>query len=272
MPSSMPWIKLYTETLDDPKLGRLDDAGRWRFISLLLLAGECDAEGYLAHGDDQPMSLDDIAWRLRVDLRALSGEIQHLESVGVIESTDKGWMVCKFSERQGRSQSERRRQWRESKAKLRAESRGPEWIDENVLKESNRTPKGTVGQSKLSPTPRGEVEVEEKILAPTPPAQDGEPDPVKILAEVFEKAAGIALPTPEGPKAKKQVGVTWWNPLREMVKMADGRAPDVMRRTVAKMRADRLNISSPLSVEKVFTSLNGEQQARPNYVSRTPEL
>ena len=57
-----------------------------------------------------------------------------------------------------------------------------------------------------------------------------------------------------------------------MVKMADGRAPDVMRLTVAKMRADRLNISSPLSVEKVFTSLNGEQQARPSYVSRTPEL
>ena len=113
---------------------------------------------------------------------------------------------------------------------------------------------------------------EESTIAPEPPAQDGEPDPVKILAEVFEKAAGIALPTPEGPKAKKQVGVTWWNPLREMVKMADGRAPDVMRRTVAKMRADRLNISSPLSVEKVFTSLNGEQQARPSYVSRTPEL
>ena len=107
---------------------------------------------------------------------------------------------------------------------------------------------------------------EESIIAPEPPAQAE--DPVKDLAAVFEQATGVH---PENMQTGKQ-GPTFWAPLKRMVKMADGRAPDVMRRTVAKMRADRLNISSPLSVEKVFTSLNGEQQARPNYVSRTPEL
>ena len=107
---------------------------------------------------------------------------------------------------------------------------------------------------------------QEPLQAPKPTVPDN--DPVKILAQVFEQATGVCL---QNMQAGRQ-GPTFWAPLKRMVKMADGRAPDVMRRTVAKMRADRLNISSPLSVEKVFTSLNGEQQARPSYVSRTPEL
>ena len=114
--------------------------------------------------------------------------------------------------------------------------------------------------------PEPSVNHQEPLQAPKPTAPEA--DPVKILAQIFEQATGVCL---QNMQAGKQ-GPTFWAPLKRMVKMADGRAPDVMRRTVAKMRADRLNISSPLSVEKVFTSLNGEQQARPNYVSRTPEL
>jgi hypothetical protein len=65
MLSSMPWVKIYTEMIDDPKIGRLNDATKWRFVSLVLLAGECDRDGALISGNES-MSVTDIAWRLRV--------------------------------------------------------------------------------------------------------------------------------------------------------------------------------------------------------------
>lgn len=85
-----------------------------------------------------------------------------------------------------------------------------------------------------------------------------EVDPVKELAVVFEQAAGIKLPEVKSEKGKAQVGILWWNPLKEMVKMANGRATDVMRLSVQRMRKEKLTIAAPNSVLKVFTSLYGE--------------
>lgn len=90
-----------------------------------------------------------------------------------------------------------------------------------------------------------------------------EPDLVKELAAIFEKAAGIKLPTASTEKGRNQIGVTWWNPLREMVKIANGQAPALLNKAVAKMRGEKLTIAAPGSVLKVFTSLHGEMAAAP---------
>ncbi len=57
--SAMPWVKIFTEIIDDPKIGRLSKAAKWRFLELIVLAGECDADGYLVHSD-QPLTLDEM--------------------------------------------------------------------------------------------------------------------------------------------------------------------------------------------------------------------
>ena len=117
--SSMPWVKLYTEMLDDPKIGRLPDAIKWRFVSLVLLAGECDNDGALQHGDGRPMTEADIAWRLRIDELRCTEELEALLQCGVVELDADVYYLPKFSDRQGRPQSEKRAQWRERQARYR---------------------------------------------------------------------------------------------------------------------------------------------------------
>lgn len=100
---------------------------------------------------------------------------------------------------------------------------------------------------------------QEKHAGDKPPAPEclPQPDPVLELAEVFEQVSGVKRPTPSGKKAKDQVGVTWWHPLREMVKMANGNSAEVLRAAVSQLRAKNLNVSSPQSCLKTFTSLHG---------------
>ena len=112
--SSMPWVKLYTEMLDDPKIGRLSPALRWRFIELILIAGECDADGYLIG-----MSLQDIAWRLRTSDEELQKNLDLLAAVGLIQLDGDTWLVINFAKRQGRPQSVKRQQWHEAQNRRR---------------------------------------------------------------------------------------------------------------------------------------------------------
>lgn len=113
--SSMPWIKIYTDILDDPKIGRLSASTKWHFVALCTLAGECDAEGYLVNGDEA-LTVDDIAWRLREDRAELASSMEALNKIGLLSIDDKDvWFVTNFAKRQGRSQSEKRAAWRERK-------------------------------------------------------------------------------------------------------------------------------------------------------------
>src|SRR3990167_612210 len=107
--TSMPWVKLYTDFLDDRKIGLLPDILKLRFIQLVLVAGECDAEGYIIDGAG-PLSIKDIAWRLRMDPEQLGQEISELTGAGLLsEDVDTGaLLIINFSKRQGRSRSEKR--------------------------------------------------------------------------------------------------------------------------------------------------------------------
>jgi len=118
-PSHLPWIKLYTDILDDPVIGRLPISTKWRFIEILLLAGQCDAEGYLVDGN-KPYTESDLAWRLRISEEQLQSDLQHLADSGLVIPEGDTWLVPSFSDRQGRSKAEKRLRWREQKRRQRA--------------------------------------------------------------------------------------------------------------------------------------------------------
>lgn len=124
--SSMPWVKLWTDFLDDPKIGPQKDSVKLRFIQLVLLAGECDADGALVIADnanvmhDKPMTQADVSWRLRVDIETLAAELNDLIDLGVITNIGGVLTVTNFSERQGRKQSEKREKWRKWQSDHRA--------------------------------------------------------------------------------------------------------------------------------------------------------
>jgi len=114
----LPWVKIFTEILDDPRFGRLADSQKWRFVQLILIAGECDAEGFLAYAD-RPMSLEDIAWRLRLDHDQLINDLNALKSLDLIIAIDNVWHVVNFAKRQGRHLTEIRSYWSKEKRKQR---------------------------------------------------------------------------------------------------------------------------------------------------------
>lgn len=114
MSSEMPWVKIYTEVLDDPKIGPLSDRLKWRFTEACLLAGECDASGYLINGG-HAMTLEDVAWRIRTTVEKIKPDYDELMKLGVIvwDEERKGYLLPNFEKRQGRPQHEKREQWRE---------------------------------------------------------------------------------------------------------------------------------------------------------------
>ncbi len=117
--SSMPWVKLWLDFLDDPKIGMLPDSAQLFFVKLMALAGESDAEGYLVNGE-APLSEKQIAWRFRISEDAAHLAIEELEALGIV-AWDEGYLlIVNFSKRQGRSQQQKREQWVERQQRSRS--------------------------------------------------------------------------------------------------------------------------------------------------------
>lgn len=105
------WIKLYQEILYDPKMGLMSDRLYRRTIELFLLAGEMDEEGYLP-------TVEEIAWKLRLEAEQLETEMIELQKVGILSMDGGRWYVTKFAERQAANPpAERMRQFRDREKK-----------------------------------------------------------------------------------------------------------------------------------------------------------
>lgn len=118
MSGGMPWVKIYTEMLDDPKLAKIDDVSKYRFVQLILVAAECDAGGAFIVGENE-MTIDEIAWRLRMDKKKLSTDIDVLIKSGILQKDGSILEIPKFAERQGPTQKEKRAVWKERQQKKR---------------------------------------------------------------------------------------------------------------------------------------------------------
>jgi hypothetical protein len=93
------WIKLYTEILSDPKIGRLSDRQFRTCISLFALAGVVDQGGIVG-------TLTDIAWRFHMAPGTLTKDLATLADVGIVEERDGQWIVRKWAERQAKAPSD----------------------------------------------------------------------------------------------------------------------------------------------------------------------
>jgi hypothetical protein len=115
---SLPWIKLHTELLDDARLGRLPESTQLRYLQLLMLAGECGAEGQAIGSLQQngrPLAQEDLAWRLRVPTESLKTDLQALVSAGLLRITGGCYLLEDFALRQGRPHDEQRQSWSSQK-------------------------------------------------------------------------------------------------------------------------------------------------------------
>ena len=84
---SYHWLKLWHETLDDPKMGQLPDRIWRRAIELFLVAGKQDQDGVLP-------PLFDIGWQLRISEQDLLADLEALAKVGIVHNDSNGtWIV-----------------------------------------------------------------------------------------------------------------------------------------------------------------------------------
>lgn len=94
MKKRLPWFRLYTEVLDDPKVQRLPAHLFKTWVNLLCLAGEL--------GGTLP-SVDDIAFRLRMSAHDAASQLDELILAGLIdigpenERTPHNWPSRQFA-------------------------------------------------------------------------------------------------------------------------------------------------------------------------------
>jgi hypothetical protein len=116
--SPMPWVKLHTRLLDDPRFGRLPDSVRVRYYDLLMLAGQCDAGGaYFKNGEQ--LTNEEIAFKLHVQPDILLADLEKLKASGYMSLNGHGWEINLFDIEQGPSQEEKRTKWAERQNKHR---------------------------------------------------------------------------------------------------------------------------------------------------------
>ncbi|MBA7468382.1 hypothetical protein ES707_03630 [subsurface metagenome] len=100
----LPWIKMWLEALDDPKLTRLSLAEKGAWWGILKLAGKCDAGGKLLSGG-QGLDTDEIADALHIktseDRQSLETMIGKMKIRGSLKWNENNTLtVIHWEERQ----------------------------------------------------------------------------------------------------------------------------------------------------------------------------
>ena len=128
--SYLPWIKLYTDIIANPKLYQLSEPRRWRFVQLLALAGECDAQGYLVISGF-PLTPDYLAWRLLVNLETMQKDLQALANLGLVawDEAHKAWLIPSFAQKQNRPSETQKEKWRFQKQRQRRSAQSPTQVE-----------------------------------------------------------------------------------------------------------------------------------------------
>jgi hypothetical protein len=90
----MRWLRLYDDTINDPKVLKLPEAMRWHWIAMLCVASKND--GVLP-------ALDDIAIQLRVTAAKATEIIATLVKAGLLDKTETGFAPHNWNGRQYKS-------------------------------------------------------------------------------------------------------------------------------------------------------------------------
>jgi Skp family chaperone for outer membrane proteins len=106
---SLPWLRLYTEIIDDEKLGLLAFEDRWHFVALLCLKGK----GVLDNEPDAEMLRRKIALKMGLTCAELEKVASRLSRMGLIDFDT--FQPCAWNERQMQSDTstERTKAYRE---------------------------------------------------------------------------------------------------------------------------------------------------------------
>jgi len=117
--AKLPWFKLYTEIIDDPKLSKFTGDQFRILVFLMCLARESDEPGLIQ------MDTTEIAWRVRRPIEEVESTIELCQQgpKPIIEAVENGLVVVKFLDRQYDKPSDQPQATRERKQKQRDKDR-----------------------------------------------------------------------------------------------------------------------------------------------------
>lgn len=128
------WIKISTDTFEDEKIDIIEgmpsgDEMIVVWFKILLLAGKCNAGGYLLIQDDIPFTPEMLARRFKKNINIVNLALGVFEKYKMIQSTDKGIYITNFNKYQDldklnkkREQDRARQQKKREKEKLLLEA------------------------------------------------------------------------------------------------------------------------------------------------------
>lgn len=178
------WIKLYTEILDDPKIGRLTWAQRGMWDALLLLAGRLDHRDENDNPTGQLDTLENVAWHLRCTKEELEETVKAMNDLGMIDERDGILFVTNFTKRQAISQSAKHEQVRQRIAKYRTEcneNKGEGNADVTTLQRNVTTLQTSCNAPRKEIDKEREKEKECEITLVIPPKAGASPSPPKPI-------------------------------------------------------------------------------------------
>jgi len=201
----LQWFRLYNDTLNDPKVRRLDNAERFGiFCGLLTLAGGSPVRGTVCIDENTPYTVKELAQICMTSAKKMKETMQILENFNIISQKNdgkSGFLFNNWNERQYDKPSdfpeftrERQRKSRDCHADVTPQSRPSHaHIQSRVYTETEnnppKSPKGD-GMEELSL----DIEVPEELSYPLPGNFDyhSPPDDFRLFTQAYPKPTNNA--------------------------------------------------------------------------------
>lgn len=126
MPRAKPWLKMWTEWVDDNKMLRLSLAEQGAWWRVVTLAQKCNTDGKLVTGGGSPLSLDEIADSVHIknnDMPIFQSMLAKMEREKSFHWEGDILVVTHFAERQSQVPSETPEAMRERQRRHREQKR-----------------------------------------------------------------------------------------------------------------------------------------------------
>lgn len=138
MAKANPWFRLYTETIDDEKLGLLAFEDRWHFIAILCLKGK----GLLDSERDRELLGRKVAFKLGVTVQELENITRRLSRMGLIDADTLQPLAWDDRQMHSDSSTARVQAHRERTKQTKQEGNVSETGQEGELEAEEETDKG----------------------------------------------------------------------------------------------------------------------------------
>ena len=208
MKQGMPWVKVWTDFIHDDKLAEVSRSARLRFVELLCLAGECDADGAIVNGEEA-LTTTRIAFRLHDSLSAVRADVDALIGLGVIEMDGDTIRIRNWEKRQGENWGQIKAKWRERQSRRRNVTR--DMSNASHVSHANVTPREGEGEKKEKEkrTPAVAGVRTATAAAPVVPPPSTSQAPEHRIATTATPAIPDAMRTQKAPPRAKAGHLAW---------------------------------------------------------------